>query len=92
MRLRGVVGRIDWGYFAAAAINGYTVTLDQESGRFQLRATVVTHDAFKLTQRPLVFVAPTKRAEWRFAIQRFEFNRAAGVLTADMTPLPDALR
>ena len=47
--IRGVVGRIDWGYFAAAAINNYTARRAAD-GTWTLRATVVRVDAFKIRQ------------------------------------------
>jgi hypothetical protein len=66
--IRGVVGRIDWGYFAAAAINGYTVQR-LEDGSWLLRGTVVTFDQFKIRQRNLIFVAPHQNGEWRWPIK-----------------------
>lgn len=75
--IRGVVGRIDWGYFAAAAINGYTVRrLPDES--WTLHGTVVTFDAFKIRQRPLVFIAPHKDGEWRWPIKTIDLGEGYG--------------
>ena len=69
--ITGVVGRIEGSYFVAAAINGYTVTRS-ETNDWSLRATVVQADAFKLTQRPLVFVAPTNQGAMRWPITVIE--------------------
>jgi hypothetical protein len=88
--LTSEVGRIDWGYFAAAALMHCRVSKPGIDGRFTLRAIVVNHDAFKLCQRPLVFILRTRRAEWRWRLDRMDFDRASGVLVADMTALPDA--
>lgn len=66
--IAGTVGVIKWTYYTAAAINGYTVTLDKASGYTSLVATVVHQDRFKLAQRPLVFEAPHKGGAWRWPI------------------------
>ena len=87
MTVRGVIGRLEWGYFTAAAIHGYMVT--RTADVWYLRASVVSTDAYKLAQRPLIFVAPTKGGEWRWTVRHYTL--AAGTLTAEMEPLPDAL-
>jgi hypothetical protein len=79
---RGVVGQIKWAYYMAAAINGYEVTRTDDGLR--LRGTVIQHDAFKLTQRPLMFVAPTKLGECRWPIETFELHD--GQITARLGP------
>lgn len=75
--IRGVVGRIDWGYFTAAAINGYTAT-QQADGSWSLHATVVSFDAFKIRQRPLVFVAPHQDGEWRWPMKVVDLGEGHG--------------
>lgn len=75
--IKGVVGRIDWGYFAAAAINGYTAQ-QHADGSWSLHATVVHFDAFKLRQRPLVFVAPHEHGEWRWPIKTVDVGEGHG--------------
>ena len=69
--IRGVVGRITWSYYTAAALHGYTVTRSPEN-RWTLVATPVQMDAFKLAQRPLHFVAPHERGEWRWVIETID--------------------
>jgi hypothetical protein len=75
--IRGVVGRIEWGYFAAAAINGYTIRR-LEDGSWSLHGTVVTFDAFKIRQRPLIFVAPHKDGEWRWPMTTVDLGEGHG--------------
>lgn len=86
--IRGVVGRIDWGYFAAGAINGYTVQ-QLPDGTWTLRATLVNFDAFKIRQRPLVFIAPHKEfdratgkivseGEWRWPVKTLDLSEGSG--------------
>lgn len=81
--ITGVVGQIKWAYYVAAAINGYTVTR-AETGEWRLSGTVVLADAFKLAQRPLTFVAPHAKGEWRWPIQSLEL--ANGQVFARLGP------
>lgn len=78
--IRGVVGQIKWSYYIAAAINGYTVS--RSEGQWQLTATVVHVDAFKIKQKPLLFVAPHNQGDWRWPIVGFELHQ--GTLTAQL--------
>lgn len=92
--IRGVVGRIDWGYFSAAAINGYALSRSEDAS-WALTGTVVTFDAFKLRQRPLTFVAPHKDGEWRWPILHLDLGEGHGprVLRATLGPqLPELVR
>jgi hypothetical protein len=75
--IRGIVGRVDWGYFAAAAINNYSAT-PLADGSWSLHATVVSFDAFKIRQKPLIFVAPHKDGEWRWPIRTVDLSEGAG--------------
>jgi hypothetical protein len=85
--IKGVVGRIDWGYFAAAAINGYTVQ-QLEDGSWSLTGTVIQVDAFKIRQRPLIFVAPHKDGEWRWPVRTIELGEGHGPRPFDATLNP----
>jgi hypothetical protein len=75
--IKGVVGRLDWGYFAAAALNNYTVRRCAD-GSWTLRATVVNFDAFKIRQRPLVFIAMHKDGEWRWPVRSIDLGEGHG--------------
>lgn len=55
---KGVVARLEWGYYVAAAINGYTLT--GQGDTWKVRGAVVMADAFNLSRRPLRFIVPTK--------------------------------
>src|SRR4026209_315402 len=61
----GRVGGIDRGYFAAGAINGYSLTRYAD-GTWALRGTLVNFDAFKIRQRPLVAISPPQDDAGRF--------------------------
>jgi hypothetical protein len=75
--IRGVVGRIEWGYFAAGALNGYSVRRG-EDGTWALHGTLVNFDAFKIRQRPLVFVAPHQDGEWRWPVRTVDLGSGSG--------------
>lgn len=77
--IRGVVGQVKWSYYIAAAINGYTVTRGPD-GSWSLQGVVVLSDAFKLSQRPLLFVAPHQHGEWQWPI--LECHILSGAITA----------
>jgi hypothetical protein len=82
--IRGVVATIEWAYYNAAAINGYTITRT-ETGQWSVRGTVVMADAYKMAQRPLYLLAPHRYGKWRWPIERFQLNEgrftaALGVL------------
>jgi hypothetical protein len=68
----GVVATIKWHHYPAAAINNYTVTpTNKARTTWELSATVVLADAFKMAQVPLVFVAKHAKGEWRFPVLGF---------------------
>jgi hypothetical protein len=57
LAITGVKGLIKWSYYTAAQIEGYAVYRDKD-GHWTMTATLVLSDAFKMKQRPLMFVAP----------------------------------
>lgn len=83
----GVVGRIKWSYYVAAAINGYKVSRLDDRLTWTLRANVVMADAYKMAQRPLVFEAPHARGIWKWAITDFDLH--GGVMTARLRNLEE---
>lgn len=87
--IRGDVAWIEWGYYRAAAINGYTVTGTGPKGarRWALRAHVLLADAFKMTQRPLVFVAPHAHGIWRWPL--VTWTREGDTLRAELGPVEE---
>ena len=92
--IHGVVGRIDWGYFAAAAINNYTAHR-VANGSWTLRATAISVDSFKIRQRPLIFVAPHQDGEWRWPVTTLDLGEGRGPreLRATLGPqLPEMIR
>jgi hypothetical protein len=57
--IRGVNGSIHWAYYVCARIDGYRVRRTKQ-GQWSLVARVLpgSADAYKMSQRPLIFVAP----------------------------------
>jgi len=96
-RLTGVVGKLSWGYYDAARIEGYTVVRDKRTQRWSLRAKIVpgTADPFKMRQTPLRFIAPyvipakngkpPEKRQWEWLVEGADI--AGGVLTARLEPL-----
>lgn len=68
-RCKGIIGRLEWGYFVAAAINGWLVT--RRGSEWRLRATIVQRNAYNLAQRPLWFVADHKGGTWRWPVREW---------------------
>jgi hypothetical protein len=84
--VRGKVAAIKWAYYDAAVVEGFTVTRTRENV-WAVAATVVLADDYKLAQRPLLFVAPTKLGDWRWPI--VSWSIANGTLRAQLgAPLP----
>jgi len=58
--LRGAFGAIRWFYYTAAGVRDFSVVYNQDRRAWTLRGGAVAPDPFKLQQRPLSFMAPTK--------------------------------
>jgi len=89
IQYRGVIGQITWSYHVAAAVHGYVATINKRTHGGRLRATVVTSDAFKLTQRPLYFVAPHRAGAFRWRIDTIEID-TLGTVLATLSPAEEA--
>jgi hypothetical protein len=75
--IQGIVGRLEWGYFVAAAINNYRLRQTSDGG-WHVSATVVKFDAFKIRQKPLIFCVPHKDGEWRWPIRTIDLGEGHG--------------
>jgi hypothetical protein len=85
--LRGAKGLVRWGYFHAAALQGFSITRDAH-GVYHLVGNCVLRDAFNLAQRPLTFACavnlgppPHRAEEWRWPIEAWTLD-AGGVFRA----------
>lgn len=80
--ITGVVASLKWGYLPAAALTGWTLTKTADG--WSLVAAVVSADAFRLSQQPLVFVAPHQDGAWRWPIVALQITGAS--LSATLGP------
>ena len=84
--IRGQTAQIRWAYYVAAGVEGWTVTQHPpKAGRrpsWSVVARMVGRDAFKMAQRPLLFVTEVKQTRWVFPIEdfRIEGDRLIGTL------------
>jgi len=90
--IRGTVGQIRWAYYVAAGVEGYTAMRRQKPrpgvrDTWTLSARIVGADAFKMAQRPLLFVAPFDRGRWLWPIE--EFRMEGDRLIARLGPRED---
>jgi len=78
----GVTGSLRWGYHEAAVLASWTLTNTTEG--WTLTATVVSVDAFRVSQHPLVFLAPHASGAWRWPVKELQIMGAT--LTASLGP------
>jgi hypothetical protein len=71
--LRGAAADVRWSYHRAAALGAWTFVADATGGG-TVTATVLSHDAFKVSQRPLTFVVPRSSGDWRWAITTLQID------------------
>ena len=77
--VRGQEGALCWGYHQAAVLGPWTITGDT------LKATVISHDAFRTSQPSVTFRVPRPRtAPWVWPIDTLQI--ANGTLTARLRP------
>lgn len=82
LTVTGVEGSLRWGYHQAAVLRAWKICRE-ESG-VTLTATVVSQDAFRVSQRPLVFVATHAKGAWTWPIEMLQIQD--GALTAHLGP------
>lgn len=71
--IRGSSGEVRWGYHCAASVGPWTITAEGSGGT--LTATVVSHDASRVSQQPLTFVVTRPGAQpWRWELATLQIN------------------
>lgn len=80
--IRGKDASLKWEYYPAADLRNWTITSD-EGGR-TLTATVLQSDAYRLSQRPLVFAARHPKGTWKWSVLELQISGAS--LTAKLGP------
>jgi hypothetical protein len=73
--IKGVSASLRWGYSQAATLRDYTVT--KTPGGWSVSATVVSSDAFRVSQRPLAFIVPHADGEWQWPITTLQIEGAS---------------
>jgi hypothetical protein len=81
--MRGGSGEVRWSYHRAASLGSWTMTI--KPGESTLTASVLTSDAFKVSQQPLTFVVPRPNGKtWRWPVTVLQISGNA--LTASLGP------
>jgi hypothetical protein len=81
--VRGNAAVIRWSYHTAASLGSWTATKGPEG--ITLTASVLSSDAFKVSQQPLTFVVVRPNGvTWRWPIQSLQID--SGSLTASLGP------
>lgn len=81
--ITGVHGQLFWGYALAGDVRRWTAT--RSNGHGTLTGTIATADGYRVQQRPLVFVVPHDKGEWRWPLGTVDITN--GVLTATIGEL-----
>jgi len=79
LAIRGASAELRWGYHKAARLGAWTVA--GTAGAWTFTAAIVEHDAFKVSQRPLLVVTPNG---WRWVVHTLQIT--GGALTASILP------
>ena len=79
LAIRGASAELRWGYHKAARLGAWTV--QGKPGEWAFSAAIVEHDAFKVSQRPLLIVTPNG---WRWVVNTLQIT--GGALTASIHP------
>lgn len=80
-------GAIHWGYYSAGSLRSCVLT--RTEGVWTLAGTVVESDAYRLSQRPLVFVVTHQHGSWTWPIVSLQIE--GGSCSASLGPpeVPD---
>jgi hypothetical protein len=78
---RGESAELRWGYHVAATVKDWTLT-PQDVSRFTVTARVVSSDAYRVAQRPIVFTVQRKASVWRWTVESLQI--AGETMTASL--------
>jgi hypothetical protein len=79
---RGDAAELRWGYHPAATLKDWTMTPQDSS--FSVTAHVVSSDAYRVSQRPIVFTVPRQTTVWQYPV--LELQIVGQTLTATLGP------
>ena len=83
---RGESAELRWGYQPAATLKDWTLT-PQGSSSLTVTAQVVSSDAFRVSQHPIVFTVPRQAGVWRWPVVSLQI--AGQTMTASLGPQED---
>ena len=83
--IRGEAAELRWGYHLAATLNDWTFTPGSSS--ITVTARVVSSDAFRVSQRPIVFAVQRPHMVWRWPVLSLQI--VDGALSASLGPQED---
>lgn len=70
---RGEAAELRWGYHSAATLKDWTLT-PQDASRFTVTAQVVSSDAYRVSQRPIVFMVHRQASDWKWAVESLQIT------------------
>lgn len=82
LTVNGLTASLRWSYYEAGVLGAWALTV--AGGVRSLTAQVIRADAFRVSQRPLVFVAPHATGAWRWPVVELQIEGAT--LTATLGP------
>jgi hypothetical protein len=68
---RGEAAELRWGYHPAATVKDWTIT-PQDASSLTVTARVVSSDAFRVSQHPIVFTVPRQSADWTWPVKSLQ--------------------
>ena len=80
---RGEAAELRWGYHPAAVVKDWTMT-PQDASSVSVTAHVVSSDAYRVSQRPIVFTVPRPTSVWRYPVLSLQI--VGQTLTAVLGP------
>ena len=80
---RGAAAELRWGYHVAASLKDWTLT-PHDSSRFSVTAQVVSSDAYRVSQCPIVFQVHRPGAIWKWTVESLQI--VGETMTASLSP------
>ena len=79
---RGDAAELRWGYLPAATVKDWT--MKPEASSLTVTARIVSSDAFRVSQHPIVFTVPRASADWKWNVLSLQI--VGETLTASLVP------
>ncbi len=79
---RGEAAELRWGYHPAATLKDWILTPSATS--LTVTARIVSSDAYRVSQRPIVFAVPRQAVTWRWPVLSLQI--VGETMTASLGP------